>query len=846
MIRKILTLLLFLGLLFVLYVTVFKDLAKPYEQEITIEQLVPSQTSLIIHFNDFSKALNQFESKSYANAFDNLDFFQETSEEIKLIESLFGSNHLKDIYVSIHNIQDQTLDFIWYLPHINLLKSKGLAAVTSDIENMEVSKYFDENLNKEVFFIEYSNFTVMTCNSLLKDKIVESVMSGSAKKQDKDLLSFLNNERNSTITAFINFKRLPKVAQHIFAFKEQKSIDLATIGNWAALEVQFDQKAAHLTGYSSYNDHSNQWLFEQSSCPPQLFEADKIMPSNTIAFLWSADTIMYIDSLALKLDHESVIGFTDKFSETGSNGRFSILRFTDTDRFNKILLDQKLEFNVVQNHRVYSLNNKLSMQKYRPRVFKNSTSLYVAEINQYFVFAPSLSTLEDILYHFDNGYLLSKSLDYVKFKGHLSSKANIIYYQSNTAAYDYIYSCLNPSLKKDFNRYFDSFKHFRTFGFEFTKSGDKFFTNFTALYKSMPEKKNTLMWSADIGKPCKGSVSFVKNYKTNTHQIIVQDLDNKIYLLDMDGNIKWKAKLDGTIQGRIQEIDLYANGKLQYIFNTENKIYCIDRNGNLAEHFPINLSSKITGELAVIDYDKDKNYRFFVSCKNGKVYGFNKSGRSLGYNWPKKIGVMKKPIRYFSSKGKDYLIAINTDGVLYLLNRKGQSRIKPINLGNRILSKPYVVFKDQANIVLGNTNNELLYVGLNRQIEKIQLNDSGVQELQDIIFSDFDEYPGKELLTVENYALSYLRNDSVVFRYKTASKIDPNVNIEYDYLNKESIIAFAVPAIDEIFLINQYGYLREGFPIKGSKDFDLLIDSSAEKFLATYDSNGKIFLYKVN
>ena len=65
-------------------------------------------------------------------------------------------------------------------------------------------------------------------------------------------------------------------------------------------------------------------------------------------------------------------------------------------------------------------------------------------------------------------------------------------------------------------------------------------------------------------------------------------------------------------------------------------------------------------------------------------------------------------------------------------------------------------------------------------------------------------------------------------------------------MNKESIIAFAVPAIDEIFLINQYGYLREGFPIKGSKDLDILIDSSAEKFLATYDSNGKIFLYKVN
>jgi hypothetical protein len=45
--------------------------------------------------------------------------------------------------------------------------------------------------------------------------------------------------------------------------------------------------------------------------------------------------------------------------------------------------------------------------------------------------------------------------------------------------------------------------------------------------------------------------------------------------------------LDGRILSEIFQLDYYRNGKLQYLFNTENKLWVIDRNGNPVEKFPI-------------------------------------------------------------------------------------------------------------------------------------------------------------------------------------------------------------------------------------------------------------------
>ncbi len=70
----------------------------------------------------------------------------------------------------------------------------------------------------------------------------------------------------------------------------------------------------------------------------------------------------------------------------------------------------------------------------------------------------------------------------------------------------------------------------------------------------------------------------------------------------------------------IHQIDYLKNGKLQYLFATHNQLQLVDRNGKIVEGFPKKLPKGVEADqLALVDYDNTKVYRFLVSDKNGKL-----------------------------------------------------------------------------------------------------------------------------------------------------------------------------------------------------------------------------------
>ena len=71
---------------------------------------------------------------------------------------------------------------------------------------------------------------------------------------------------------------------------------------------------------------------------------------------------------------------------------------------------------------------------------------------------------------------------------------------------------------------------------------------------------------------------FVINHRTKQKDIVVQDINNNLYLISNKGKVLWKKQLQGTILGKIEQVDLYKNGRLQLAFTTPNRIYIIDRN----------------------------------------------------------------------------------------------------------------------------------------------------------------------------------------------------------------------------------------------------------------------------
>ena len=107
--------------------------------------------------------------------------------------------------------------------------------------------------------------------------------------------------------------------------------------------------------------------------------------------------------------------------------------------------------------------------------------------------------------------------------------------------------------------------------------------------------------------------------------IVVQDQNNVLYLFSNTGTLFWKKQLSGPIVGKIEQVDLYKNKRLQMAFRTPNRFLILDRNGKVVEPFDKKIFSEAPHHLSVFDYDLNRNYRFLLS-HGKKIEMFDNKG----------------------------------------------------------------------------------------------------------------------------------------------------------------------------------------------------------------------------
>src|SRR5690606_28481322 len=137
---------------------------------------------------------------------------------------------------------------------------------------------------------------------------------------------------------------------------------------------------------------------------------------------------------------------------------------------------------------------------------------------------------------------------------------------------------------------------------------------------------------------------FVLNHYTKKKEIVVQDVENNLYLISTEGKVLWKKKLDSKIRGEITQVDLYRNGRLQLAFTTASKLMIVDRNSKDVSPFPLDFKATITQPLSVFDYSKTKDYRFVV-VMDQDVRMYDRNGESVnGFTFRKaKSSIINNP-----------------------------------------------------------------------------------------------------------------------------------------------------------------------------------------------------------
>jgi hypothetical protein len=167
----------------------------------------------------------------------------------------------------------------------------------------------------------------------------------------------------------------------------------------------------------------------------------------------------------------------------------------------------------------------------------------------------------------------------------------------------------------------------------------------------------------------------VINHYTKEKESFVQFADYRIGLQSNSGQWLWAKKLNNAIIGDVIQIDYLRNGKLQMLFTTATHIYLYDRNGNLVTPYPVMWKTPVSA-LAVFDYDKDRNYRIFVTDTDNVVRAYDKRIQPVdGWKSFKSPHAITRAPEFFRVASRDYIV-VCSEQTTYILDRKGNERVK--------------------------------------------------------------------------------------------------------------------------------------------------------------------------
>ncbi len=336
------------------------------------------------------------------------------------------------------------------------------------------------------------------------------------------------------------------------------------------------------------------------------------------------------------------------------------------------------------------------------------------------------------------------------------------------------------------------------------------------------------------------------NHYTREKEVVICTGDNKITLLDVQGQVVWERQLDEPISGVLHQVDLFRNNKFQLVFSTKNQLYAIDRNGKNVENFPVRLPAESSAAVSVMDYDGKRKYRMLVPLVDGSLLNYNKDGKQVnGWKHKKESTPILSQVHHLEAGKRDYLISIKKDGKIAIYKRDGKLRhSQELRLENYVGGELKVIPAskiEEVVVIYSDSSGSIVKSKLSLDNNKAQLleiaigNHSLVEQLVDGVPPDY-------LVSKDQRLTLYNENAELKFTTEFTSA----VSSELHYFIKGKRKYLGVVSGSDLHLLNTRGETVSGFPVYGEKSFsiaDLNRDGTYE--LITSDNQGLVICYGI-
>lgn len=721
-----------------------------------------------------------------------------------------------------------------------------------------------------VTFFSTKNGLLLTSSSLVLIKQSLAQLSiGKSLLLDKNFRSAVEAAgQNVDANIYVNYAQLPPYLDG--ALKSGVTSVRAFVSqfaDWSEFDLNLKDEGFTLNGFTYVNDSLPQFLSLFMNQKPQLIEFPDFIPSNTASFVfYGVDDVIGLSSeyrnllgkqaeldvfeakldsvnklLEVDLEQNLLAWLGNSFGmcitrpsgQSFAENSYVVFEARSVELAEKLLGGLATILTDKSGRKTASVEvggvyiKELALQGVLAdlfgETFKEYDNPFYAIENGFVVVGTSAESVADYVQYVQADRTLGKDLSFSRFVENLGSTFSMFSYNHIASSQKIFESYLDRDAAKALERNRKHIQKFEAVGTQFTTTGKSFYSSTFVKYNPSSENQKETHWFAQMAANPSIAPVFVKNHISGEPEIFVQDELNNIYLFNQLGQELFRAEVKEPILSKPLQVDAFKNGKLQYIFNTKNFIYLVDREGNLVDGYPIELNSPAETDLVVFDYDKDKDYRLLITCKNNHIYNYGIDGKKTrGWHHNRASDPTIHPFKRLLVSGKDYIVTGEDNGKIHLLDRRGKNRVK---VEKRVVSSKnnhLEVFKSSeaalTGVYLTDETGKMHRVALDGDIQPMDLGKFSPEH--HFLVSDLDSDSRPEFIF---YDLNLLQ----AFNYKKEKLFEQRIEPEaigpfLINLGGEVGIGFTYPESQQLVLFDSKGQMASGFPLSGTSEFDFL------------------------
>ncbi len=809
---------------------------------------VPADAAFIIKYNNTPKTLEKFEALPYWKVMKHIDLVHKVNEGFDLLDTLLANNDQQQIYTqaqvlfSAHLIKATDFDFLHLISPkqtIDLEEMIQLAGFSAEKRTYEQIEIFDIPIddNGATYTCAYPNGIFMgSLTPFLVEAAILNMNSEKSLINDPDFQQvnkLAGDHFDATI--FINFTYLSRFSSIYVSQPGNPFFQLIKeLKGWAELDIVLDKQGVVFNGYSLSSPYLQQFNYPV----PKESRIFSVLPYNTAFFHYTGihDSVNFFersipsaeleDQLIEKhllpwIDNEWAYVITEPYDTSYASEQFALVKCQDSVQARIALSSLKDPFFEPQTYRNIEIRKLKELPKASivfGRFFRNLKSPYYVVLEDYVLFANSLANLKIYIELVLGQQTLHKDIKYLAFSENLASASNLYFYFNTPRMLQVLKANASAGFRDALATNFNHYKKLNPIAFQFSGYKNLFYTNGYVNFSSKVENRTALLWKTTLDTTLLLRPQIVTNHRNMQHEILVQDASHNLYLISKSGDILWKRKVDGPIMGKVYQMDYYKNNKLQYLFNTPKRVHLVDRNGRNVAHFPIKLPAEASAGLALFDYDKRKKYRFFVPTVNRQLYGYEWSGKPLpGWSPKKNMGLIRFPLQHVAVKGKDYILAVNESGKIFIFNRRGDLRGDPIKLSVP-LNNPFHFDPGRNLFISTDTTGGLIELSVDGKINQSVLGSYPNGHYFET--ADVAGDPAFEYIFIEENRMHITSQDgNRLSSYTFPGNIDLPICLNEIPGNSKTAVGVVQRSSANLFLFDAGGNLYPDFPLEGTTPF---------------------------